>query len=85
MGSFESILNFAKTVANFTVHCSTLKPANFNLHFWTCWTKKITHLHKLTRFVLQHLNITVKISIGGVDITLSPRLHNGGAVGEENV
>jgi hypothetical protein len=73
-----------KKATCFTVRCSSLKPPNFNLHFWMCWAKKITHIWRLIRFVLWHIDITLKISIGGMEITLSPRPCNCQAVGPED-
>jgi hypothetical protein len=74
-----------KKATRFTICPSSLKPANFNLHFWTHWGQKITHIWRFIQFVLPHIDITLKISIGPMEITLSPRPYNGQAFDEENV
>jgi hypothetical protein len=75
----------AKQATRFVVRCSSLYPANFNLQIFDTLGKKFTHIRKNLRFVLWHVDITVKISIGPMEITLSPASHNYQAVSEENV
>ena len=74
-----------KRATRFTIRHSSLKLSNINSHFWTRWTKQITHIRRLIRFVLRHVDISLKISIGPMEINISPTPHNRQAVGEENV
>jgi hypothetical protein len=88
---------FAKAAIRFAVRCSTLKPANFNLHFWTRWTKKITHLRKFICFIIRNASINATINlkewrngakgpIGGIEVVLTLE-HNDtpAVVPEDNV
>jgi hypothetical protein len=79
------LLFLAKKATRFTMCCSSLKPPNFNLHFWMHLAQKITHIQRFIQFMLPHVDITLKISIRPMEITLSLRPYNGQSFDEENI
>ena len=51
---------FGKAVFDFVVHCSTLKPANFNLRVGQT---KVTHLCNFIHFIIENISVNTTIKL----------------------